>query len=131
MGLEKHTKTKKKNARESNVDYFFQKQANGSEAEAEAEEEDEGVSASAARYNEGNRYDACSGVVCPPLDCPTRPYIPQGECCPVCPSAPAETVRATSRSRAQTVRPDLQVRLFSLVHEDFKCCLLFKTVTRE
>ena len=32
-----------------------------------------------------NRYDDCSGVQCPELDCPTRPYIPQGECCPICP----------------------------------------------
>ena len=32
-----------------------------------------------------NRYDDCSGVQCPELDCPTRPYIPRGECCPVCP----------------------------------------------
>ena len=56
---------------------------------------DDDVSASAARYNEGGvRYDECSNVICPPIDCPVRPVIPPGECCPICPStAPAETVR--------------------------------------
>ena len=72
---------------------------------AKTEEDDEAVSASAARHDGSSRYDACSGVVCPPLDCPTRPYIPAGQCCPICPSAPAETVRPTQRS----TRPELQV----------------------
>ena len=38
---------------------------------------DDDVSASAARYNEGGvRYDECSNVICPPIDCPVRPVIP-------------------------------------------------------
>ena len=32
-----------------------------------------------------NRYDDCAGIQCPELNCPTRPYIPPGECCPICP----------------------------------------------
>merc|ERR1719328_290280 len=45
-----------------------------------------------------NRYDDCSGVSCPEIDCPTRPYIPQGECCPICPGG----------SQVAPVRPELQ-----------------------
>lgn len=40
----------------------------------------------AARYDrDRSNRDPCAGVTCPEIDCPTRPYIPQGECCPVCP----------------------------------------------
>ena len=40
----------------------------------------------AARYDgRGGNRDPCAGVFCPEIDCPTRPYIPEGECCPVCP----------------------------------------------
>ena len=68
-------------------------------------DDDDGVSASAARHDGSGRYDACSGVVCPPLDCPTRPYIPAGQCCPICPSAPAQTVRPQPKPR--TTRPEI------------------------
>ena len=53
----------------------------------------------AARWDAGGRNDPCRGVVCPEIDCPTRPYIPQGECCPVCPG----------QSQAAPVAPNLQV----------------------
>ena len=53
----------------------------------------------AARWDSGQRNDPCRGVVCPEIDCPTRPYIPQGECCPICPG----------QSQAAPVRPNLQV----------------------
>ena len=40
----------------------------------------------AARYDSRTRgRDPCDGVSCPELNCPTRPYIPQGQCCPICP----------------------------------------------
>ena len=39
----------------------------------------------AARYDNNYGRDPCAGVSCPEIDCPTRPYIPQGECCPICP----------------------------------------------
>jgi hypothetical protein len=30
--------------------------------------------------------DGCAGVRCPDItDCPTQPYVPLGECCPICP----------------------------------------------
>ena len=30
--------------------------------------------------------DGCAGVDCPDVqDCPTQPYVPLGECCPICP----------------------------------------------
>ena len=38
----------------------------------------------AARYD-GYSSDPCAGIVCPEIDCPTRPYIPSGQCCPICP----------------------------------------------
>ena len=29
--------------------------------------------------------DGCAGVECPDVtDCPTQPYVPLGECCPIC-----------------------------------------------
>ena len=40
----------------------------------------------AARYDSRTSgRDPCDGVSCPELNCPTRPYIPQGQCCPICP----------------------------------------------
>ena len=40
----------------------------------------------AARYDSRTSgRDPCEGVSCPELNCPTRPYIPQGQCCPICP----------------------------------------------
>ena len=41
-------------------------------------------------YNAGETEDPCAGVSCQPTTC-TSPYIPLGECCPICP--PSETVR--------------------------------------
>ena len=65
-----------------------------------AEYDDDSGNPEASRWDRGNSNDPCRGVVCPELDCPERPYIPQGECCPVCPSG---------RSQVAPVRPDLQV----------------------
>ena len=53
----------------------------------------------ASRWDRGRDNDPCRGVVCPEIDCPQRPYIPQGECCPICPG----------RSQVAPVRPNLQV----------------------
>ena len=61
--------------------------------------DDTSPDADAARYGGRNRYDPCANVHCPELDCPTTPYIPQGECCPVCPGG----------SRSSGLRPGLQV----------------------
>ena len=44
------------------------------------------VSAPDPQYGSDDR-DLCAGVFCPEIDCPTNPYIPQGQCCPVCPGA--------------------------------------------
>merc|ERR1712088_1098456 len=52
----------------------------------------------AARYDNNYGRDPCAGVSCPEIDCPTRPYIPQGECCPICPGG----------SQVAPVRPELQ-----------------------
>ena len=60
--------------------------------------ENNGPETEAARYDYRGNRDPCAGVFCPDLDCPTRPYIPQGECCPVCPG----------QSNIAPVRPDLQ-----------------------
>lgn len=64
----------------------------GSPAPDEAEVE-------AARYDYRGNRDPCAGVFCPEIDCNSRPYIPQGECCPVCPG----------QSNYAPVRPELQV----------------------
>ena len=58
------------------------------------ETDDGSPEAVAAPY--GPDEDICAGVFCPEIDCPTNPYIPHGECCPVCPGA-------------SPVRPNLQV----------------------
>ena len=60
----------------------------------------------AARWDRGRGNDPCRGVVCPEIDCPTRPYIPQGECCPICPG----------QSQVAPVRPDLQVILHFITY---------------
>lgn len=64
----------------------------GSPAPDEAEVE-------AARYDYRGNRDPCAGVFCPEIDCNSRPYIPEGECCPVCPG----------QSNYAPVRPELQV----------------------
>ena len=64
-----------------------------------SEPETDSGSPEAAIYG-GDDRDLCAGVFCPEIDCPTNPYIPQGECCPVCPGA-------------SPVRPNLQVGTLS------------------
>lgn len=77
----------------------------------------------AATYGRNRNNDPCAGVVCPELDCPTRPYIPQGKCCPECPGG------GSSR------QSQLEVHLYSLlfVNIDFlhhlMNLLIRKTIT--
>lgn len=44
-----------------------------------------------------------TGVTCPPIDCPVRPYIPEGQCCPICPDDGQE--ETPEETPVQTVRP--------------------------
>lgn len=36
-------------------------------------------------FSASNQLYRCRGITCPRLNCPSPPYVPPGECCPVCP----------------------------------------------